>query len=418
VFARPVAGHSPGRAASRPGAGAQQAAGNHGDPVPERGLGERAAIGPARQAHPEGEAAVRFGPRPLGQVRAQRSGQRVVPGPQPLPAPLDDVVVPVIQQRGQDGLREGGAAQVGRGLGRGHPGDQARGGPDPAGPQAAPVKLGQRADADQVRLPGGEGGQRGRRRVVAERQFDQGHVVDEQGVRVRRGELGHAAAVPGRHDQARRVVVRGDQVDQRRMVRSHRVLEPVRVQAGAGRDPDHPGTGPVQRVERAGEGRILDDHRLAGQHLTPDEQVYGLLAAGRDDHLGRVGGQPETFGQVAGDRGAQGRPPEREVPAGGGHRIGPGRVGQRRRHLRRAVHRGQGEVRVEHRVLQQAREEAVGPVHRGRGGAVRDDTGAGALTALRHALVPQHLVGSGHGVPAHRQGGGQVAFGGQPQARG
>jgi hypothetical protein len=351
-------------------------------------------------------------------VRAQRSGQRVVPGPQPLPAPFDDAIVLVVQQRGHDRLREGGTAQVGQGLGRGHPGDQARAGPEPAGPQAAPVELGQRADADQVRLPGGEGGQRGRRRVVAEREFGQGHVVDEHGVRVRRGEPGHAAAVPGRHDQARRVVVRGDQVDQRRMVHAHRVLEPVRVQADPGRDPDHPGAGPVQRVERAGEGRILDDYRLAGQHLTPDEQVHGLLAAGRDDHLGRVGGQPETFGQVAGDRGAQGGPPEREVPAGGGHRIGPARVGQRRRHLRGAVHRGQGEVRVEHRLLQQAREEAVGPVHRGRRSAVRDDTGARALTALRHALVPQHLVGSGHGVPAHGQGGGQVAFGRQPQARG
>jgi hypothetical protein len=343
-----------------------------------------------------------------------------VPGPQPLLAPLDDVVVPVVQQRGHDRLREGRAAQIGRGLGRGHPGDQARAGPDPAGPQAAPVELGQRADADQVRLPGGESGQRGRGRVVAERQFGQRHVVDEQGVRVRRGEPGHPTAVPGRHDQAGRVVMGGDQVDHRRTVRAHHVLEPVRIQAGPGRDPDHPGAGPVQRVEHAGKGRILDDDRLAGQHLAPDEQVQGLLAAGRDDHLGRVGGQPEAFGQVAGDRGAQVGPAEREVPAGGGHPGGPGHggVGQRRGYLRRAVHRGQGEVRVEHRVLQQAREEAVGPVHRGRRGAVRDDAGAGALTALRHALVPQHLVGGGHGVPAHGQGGGQVAFGWQPQARG
>jgi hypothetical protein len=258
--------------------------------------------------------------------------------------------------------------------------------------------------------------------MIAERQLGQRHVVDEQDVRVRRGQPGHATAVPGRHDQARRVMVSGDQVDHRRMVRAHHVLEPVRVQAGAGRDPDHPGAGPVERVEGAGKGRILDHDRLAGQHLAPDEQVHGLLAAGRDDHLGGVGGQPETFGQVAGDRGAQAGPPEREVPAGGGHRLGSaqdrGGVGQRRRDLRRAVHRGQGEIRVEHRILQQAREEAVGPVHRGRGGAVRDDAGAGALAALRHALIPQHLIGGGHGVPAHGQGGGQVAFGRQPQARG
>jgi hypothetical protein len=314
----------------------------------------------------------------------------------------------VVQQRGRDRLRKGGAAQVGRCLGRGHPGDQARAGPDPAGPQAAPVQLGQRADADQVRLPGIEGGQRERGRIIAEGEFGHRHVVDEQRVRVSRGEPGHTAAVPGRHDQPRRVVVGGDQVDHRRAVRADHVLEPVRVQAGPGRDPEYPGTGPVQRVERAGEGRILDDDRLAGQHLTPDEQVQGLLAAGGDDDLGRVGGQPEAVRQVAGDRDAQGGQPEREIPAAGGHRFGPaqdgGRFGQRRRHLRRAVHRGQGEVGVEHGVLEQAGEEAVGPVHRGRGGSVRDDAGACPLAALRHALVAQHLVGGGHGVPAHGQG--------------
>jgi hypothetical protein len=328
----------------------------------------------------------------------------------------------VVQQRGRDRLREGGAAQVGRCLGRGHPGDQARAGPDPAGPQAAPVQLGQRADADQVRLAGIQGGQRGRGRVVAEGEFGQGHVVDEQRVRVGRGEPGHAAAVPGRHDQSRRVVMGEDQVDHRRAVRADHVLEPVRVQAGAGRDPEHPGPGPVQRVQRAGEGRILHDDRLAGQHLAPDEQVHGLLAAGGDDDLGLVGGQPEPVGEVAGDRDAQGRQPEREIPAGGGHRFGPGQdggwFGQRRRYLRCAVHRGQAEVGVEHAVLEQAGEEAVGAVYRGRGGAVRDDAGARSLAALRHALVAQHLVGGGHGVPAHGQGGGQVAFGRQPQARG
>ena len=56
----------------------------------------------------------------------------------------------------------------------------------------------------------------------------------------------------------------GDQVDQRRPVHADHVLEPVRVQARAGRDPEDPGAGPVQRVERAGERRILDDDRLAG----------------------------------------------------------------------------------------------------------------------------------------------------------
>jgi hypothetical protein len=126
--------------------------------------------------------------------------------------------------------------------------------------------------------------------------------------------------------------------------------------------------------------------------------------------------------EVAGDSDAQGGQSEREIAAGGGHRFGPaqnrGRFGQRRRQLRCAVHRGQAEIGVEHRVLEQAGEEAVGPVHRGRGSAVRDDPGAGPLATLRHALVAQHLIGGGHGVPAHGQGGGQVAFGRQPQARG
>ena len=191
---------------------------------------------------------------------------------------------------------------------------------------------------------------------------------------------------------------------------------------GAGRQPDDPGTGPVQRVEHAGEGGILHRDRLAGQHLAPDEQVQRLLATGGDDELGRVGGQPEAFGQVGGEGGAQRRQPQREVPAGGGHRLGiaqdAGGLGQRGRHLRRAVHHGQAEVRVDHRGLEHAREEAVGPVHRGRRGPVRDDAGAGALAALRHPLVAQQLVGGGHGVPAHGQHGGQVTFGRQAQPRG
>jgi len=87
------------------------------------------------------------------------------------------------------------------------------------------------------------------------------------------GEPGHAAPVPGGHDQAGRVVMGGNQVDHRRVVRTDHVLQPLRVQAGAGLHPDNPGAGPVQRVEHAGEGGILDGDRLARQHLGPDEQV-------------------------------------------------------------------------------------------------------------------------------------------------
>ena len=47
-------------------------------------------------------------------------------------------------------------------------------------------------------------------------------------------------------------------------MRADHVFEPVRVQARAGRNPEDPGAGPVQRVERAGERRILDHNRLAG----------------------------------------------------------------------------------------------------------------------------------------------------------
>ena len=112
-------------------------------------------------------------------------------------------------------------------------------------------------------------------------------------------------------------------------MRADHVLEPVRVQPHAGRNPEDPGAGPVQRVERAGERRILDDDRLAGEHLTPDDQVQGLLGAGRDDDLGRVGGQPEAVRQVAGDSEAQGGQPEREIAAGSGHRFGPAQDGGR-----------------------------------------------------------------------------------------
>jgi len=219
----------------------------------------------------------------------------------------------------------------------------------------------------------------------------------------------------------------GDQVDHRRAVGADHVLQPLRVQAGVGRHPDDPHPAPVQRVEHAGEGGVLDGDRLAGQHLAPDEQVHGLLPAGRDDHLARLGGQPEAAREMAGDGLAQRGQPEREVPAGAGHLVDPARpgsaqdgsrVGERRGHLRRAVHHGQREVRVHRGGLEQAGEEAVGPVYRGRRGAVRHDAGARALAALRHALVAQQLVGRGHGIPAHGQGGGQVALGGQPQARG
>ena len=44
----------PALPAGHPGAGAQQAAGNHGDPVPERGLGERAAVGGRLGGAPRG----------------------------------------------------------------------------------------------------------------------------------------------------------------------------------------------------------------------------------------------------------------------------------------------------------------------------------------------------------------------------
>ena len=47
-------------------------------------------------------------------------------------------------------------------------------------------------------------------------------------------------------------------------MRADHVFEPVRVQARAGRNPEDPGAGPVQGVERARERRILDDDRLAG----------------------------------------------------------------------------------------------------------------------------------------------------------
>jgi hypothetical protein len=94
------------------------------------------------------------------------------------------------------------------------------------------------------------------------------------------------------------------------------------------------------------------------------------------------------------------------------------RVGERRRHLRRAVHRGQAEVGFHHGGFEQAREEAVRPVHGRRGGAVRDDAGARALAAFRHPLVAQDLVGGRHRVPADRQGRGQITFGRQPEPGG
>jgi hypothetical protein len=160
---------------------------------------------------------------------------------------------------------------------------------------------------------------------------------------------------------------------------------------------------------------------VGADHVFQPAGVQGLLRAGGDHHLGRGGGQAEAFGQMAGDGRTQGRQPVREVAGGPGQGVALGpvqegfRVGQRGGHLRRAVHRGQAQIGLDRGFGEQAGEKAVRPVHGGRGGAMRDDAGARTLAAFGHPLVTQHLVGGGHCVPAHRQGGGQIAFGGQPE---
>ena len=212
-----------------------------------------------------------------------------------------------------------------------------------------------------------------------------------------------------------------DEVDHGRVMRTDHVFKPVQVKASVGGHSDHPGPGPVQGVQHAGEGRVLHRNRLTGQYLTADEQVHRLLATSGDDHLRRVGRQPEAVRQVTGHGGAQPGQPVREVAGGPGHRpeLRPvkdrGRISQRRGHLRRAVHRGQAEIHVHYGGFEQAGEKAVRPVHGSRGRAVRDDAGTGALAAFRHALVAQHLVRGRHSVPADGQGAGQVAFCGQPK---
>jgi hypothetical protein len=334
--------------------------------------------------------------------------------------------VPVSQHPGRDQLPERGAAEVGGRLGRGEPADQAGAGPDPADAQAAPVDLGQRADRDQVAVfsAPGVGGKRRRRRAVAQRQLGEGHVVHEHRLRVRGRQRGDALAVAGGHDQAGRVLVGRDQVHQRRAVHAQRVRHPGRVGAAVGGYPDHAGTAAVQRVQHAGEGGILHGDRLPGQDLGADDQVQCLLAAGGHHHLFRAGREAEPPGEVIGDDLPQDRQPVREVAAGlqdgphvtrAGHR---GRVGQRRRHLRCAVDDRGGQVGRHGGAFQHAGEEAVGAVHRGRGGPVRRDPRAGPLAALRHALVAQQLVSGGYRVPAHRQRDGQLPFRRQAQAGG
>ena len=93
------------------------------------------------------------------------------------------------------------------------------------------------------------------------------------------------------------------------------------------------------------------------------------------------------------------------------------RVVQRRRDLGSAVDRGDRQVEGG-RGGQQAGEEPVRAVHGRGGGAVRDEAGARALAARRHALVAQHLVGERDRVPRDRQGRGEGALRRQPDARG
>ncbi len=243
------------------------------------------------------------------------------------------------------------------------------------------------------------------------------HVVDERGARVPAGEPDHAPPDLLRHDQAERVVMGGNEVHQCRGVGVYQPLEGVVVVAG--RQPHQPCAGPVQAVDHPRERGFLHDGRPAGQHLVAGEQVEGLLRAGGDhDLLGR-GGDAIPLGEHLGDRGAQRGKPERVVAMRPGDRLelGPaehrGRVRHGRGDLRRALALREREVGVDARRLQQVGEESIGPVRGGRRGPVRHDPGPRPLPAFRHPLVAQRLVGHGHRVPADRELGGQIAFGGQ-----
>ena len=391
----------------------------------QRGLGQHAAVDPVRQPDPQGQSAIRDRPVPLGQASTERAGQCLVAGAQPVTAPLDDIVVLGVEQRGQHRLAERLASQVGGGLNRGEPADQPLARADPPGAQTAPVQLGDRPDRDQVRQrPRRDRGQWRRRRRVAQPQFGQRDVVHEQCVGVVSGEPRDPLAAAGRLHQAGRIVMRGDQVHQCGPVGAHRVLQPVRVESVVRRDADHACAGPVQRVDHAGERGILHHGGLTGQHLAAHQQVDRLLAAGRHQHVLGRRGQGEPVGEVAGQRGAQ-RPQAIGEVAGrlgdlphGGPAQHRGRVGERGGDLGGAVDGGDAQVRDHVGRLEPHGEEAVRAVHRRRGRAVRHDAGAGALTAVRHALVAEHLIGGGDRVAADRQRSGQLTLGRQAQAGG
>src|SRR6185437_10278291 len=189
------------------------------------------------------------------------------------------------------------------------------------------------------------------------------------------------------------------------------------------RHADGPGAAAVQRIDEPRVGGVVRHDGVPRRHFTAQQEVKGLLTAGGDQYLLRRGGDAVERGEHRGDGRAQLWQPVRKVAAAES-KPNPfrlledaGRVVQRGRDLGSAVDAGQGEV-VKGRGRQQAGEETVRAVHRRGGNAVRDQAGARALTARRHALVAQHLVGERDRVPRDRQGRGEGALRRQPDARG
>jgi hypothetical protein len=235
--------------------------------------------------------------------------------------------------RGQS-LRQRRAVQVGVHLQAHEPGVDRAAGRYPADAQAAPERLGQRVDVDHV---GGRQRAQPHRLGALERHRRVDAVLEDEEAAFAR-ERGQPRAARVGQRQARRVLARGLEHHEADLVPGEQALQGRHVEAlvvdGDGQDAR---AGGLQRGQRAGERRRLDDGDVARREHGAGDEIEPLPCAGGDDDLLGVA-RPAGGGAQLGQARAQLRQPldgqvlEAGVPVGGDRRrqFGELRRGQQR----------------------------------------------------------------------------------------
>ena len=192
------------------------------------------------------------------------------------------------EPRGGEPLGQGGALHVGVELEPHEPPVDRAARRDPADAQPAADRLGQRVDVDDVRR--GEAPQaRALLAVEGHRRVD-AVLEDEEAALA--GQRGQAGAARVGEVGAGRVVAGGLQGDEPDLVAGEDPLERVDVEAVlVDRHAEHARAGRLQRGERAGERRRLDDRDVARSEDRARDEVDRLAGPGRDDDLLGLGGE-------------------------------------------------------------------------------------------------------------------------------